>query len=86
MSFVCVSAPVTDSPRPQVPTVIVYGSEDHGLGQSSARVLSQIPGSEVVVVPGGGHPAYLHDRALWHRLLHNFARRLQPGPGPRAGV
>ena len=63
--------------RLQVPTAIVYGSEDHGLGESSMRVLSQIGGSSVVVVPGGGHPAYLHNPALWHRVLYNFARSLK---------
>ncbi|XP_043224956.1 protein ABHD14B-like isoform X2 [Amphibalanus amphitrite] len=62
----------------KVPTVIVYGSKDHDLGESSERVLSQIGGSSVVVVPGGGHPAYLHNPTLWHRVLYNFARRLQP--------
>lgn len=61
----------------KVPVAIVYGSEDRGLGASSLRVLSQIAGAYVVEIPGGGHPAYLHDPALWHRVLHNFASRLQ---------
>ncbi|KAF0310692.1 Protein ABHD14B [Amphibalanus amphitrite] len=68
----------TNAAEIKVPTVIVYGSKDHGLGESSERVLSQIGGSSVVVVPGGGHPAYLHNPTLWHRVLYNFARRLQP--------
>ncbi|XP_037070324.1 protein ABHD14B-like [Pollicipes pollicipes] len=60
----------------RVPTAIVYGSEDRGLGAASQRALSAIPTSTVAVIPGGGHPAYLHDPALWHRVLHNFAQSL----------
>ena len=72
---------VSDAARPaQVPTAIVYGSNDRGLGVSSLRALSALPRAMVAVIPGGSHPAYLDDPALWHLILYNFAGTLdQPG-------
>ena len=29
------------------------------------------------VLPGAGHPAYLDQPKLWHKLLHNFLVTLQ---------
>jgi len=60
----------------KVPTAIVYGSKDLGLGQQSRNHLSKLPNHREAVIQGGGHPAYLHDPQLWHLILSNFAKQL----------
>ena len=61
---------------PQVPTAIIYGSRDRGLGESSLKDLSQIKTATVGVIPNAGHAAYLDNPGLWHLMLHNFAKNL----------
>ena len=59
-------------PNFQIPTLIIYGSEDRNLGVESAKNLGHIPTSKTYVIPNAKHPAYLDDPALFHKLLYNF--------------
>ena len=55
----------------RVPMMIVVGE----LVQMEAReeVLRMIPtSSDVIIIPGASHAAYLHNPPLWHQLLFNF--------------
>jgi len=61
-----------------VPTMIVFGERDTGLGHQSRDNLVKIPTStQPQVLPGAGHPAYLDQPVLWHTLLFNFLKALQ---------
>jgi len=61
----------------QVPTMIVYGENDRGLGLSSKKNLLKLPNhTEPQVLPGASHPAYLDQPDLWHKLLYNFINKL----------
>lgn len=56
-----------------VPTLIVVGEKDTGLGRTSAKHLSQILSASLIqVFPNARHPCYLDDPDRWHRLLANF--------------
>ena len=55
-----------------VPTLIVYGELDKGLGERGARLLSNIPHSKTVVIPGGKHPCYLDNPDLFHSSILQF--------------
>ena len=73
--FVPVAPVATSSYRSQfsdvnVPTLIIVGELD---GRGSSKALRNIPtSSDIIVIPKGGHPAYLNAPELWHQLLHNF--------------
>jgi len=76
-------APVSTSegrlvfPNLQIPTMIVYGENDKGLGINSRNDLELIPTStKAQVLPNSGHPAYLDQPELWHQLLFNFIESL----------
>lgn len=56
-----------------VPALIVYGELDH-MGTKASELLSAIPGSEVMMVEGAGHPAYLDNPRLFHNKLVEFLR------------
>ena len=60
----------------QVPTVIVYGETDGGLGRESTKNLQQLPEVSVVEIPGAGHAAYMDHPELWHSILYNYLRSL----------
>ena len=65
-------------PELTLPTMIVLGELDTGLGPRSREDLSLIPSAtKPQVLPGAGHPAYLDQPQLWHKLLHNFLAGLQ---------
>lgn len=77
-------APVSTSqgravfPDLSLPTMIVFGERDTGLGHRSRDDLSLLPSAtQPQVLPGAGHPAYLDQPQLWHKLLHNFLVTLQ---------
>lgn len=56
-----------------IPTMIVYGENDRGLGESSRKNLISLPNStKPQVLPRASHPAYLDKPELWHQLLFNF--------------
>lgn len=59
-----------------VPTLIIYGEKDHGLGHRSRDDLLNIPTSQAVVLPNAGHPAYLDQPELFHKLLYNFIKQV----------
>ena len=60
-----------------VPTMIVYGSKDTGLGVTSAQNLKHIPTStEPQILSNARHPAYLDQPDVWHQLIYNFMLNL----------
>lgn len=56
-----------------IPALIVYGELDK-MGTNASELLSAIPGSEVLMIEGAGHPAYLDDPRLFHEKLLEFLR------------
>jgi pimeloyl-ACP methyl ester carboxylesterase len=81
--YVTVAPVATSSYQPSfyqaihVPTMIVYGENDRGLGVTSAQHLSVIPSSTLPqILPNARHPAYLDEPAHWHQLLYNFMLHL----------
>ena len=61
----------------KIPTMIVYGEKDAGLGKSSYNDLKEIATStKAQVLPEARHPAYLDQPEEWHKLLHNFLQLL----------
>lgn len=61
-----------------VPTMIVYGDQDTGLGVTSAKHLELIPTSTAPqVLVNSRHPAYLDQPEVWHQLIFNFMLHLQ---------
>lgn len=60
----------------QVPTLIIYGEKDTGLGHLSRDDLSNIPTSQAVELPGARHPAYLDQTNIFHTLLYNFIKQV----------
>ena len=61
----------------QVPTMIVYGDQDTGLGSTSARHLGDIPTATAPqILPNSRHPAYLDQPEIWHQLIYNFMLHL----------
>ena len=62
----------------KIPTMIVYGGKDTGLGTSSYKDLKEIATStKAQVLPEARHPAYLDQPEEWHNLLHNFLQLLK---------
>ncbi|XP_076045937.1 putative protein-lysine deacylase ABHD14B isoform X2 [Oratosquilla oratoria] len=61
----------------KVPTLILYGSKDQGLGHQSRDDLKAIATSQVVEIPDAGHPAYLSQPELFHTLLYNFIENIR---------
>jgi len=58
-----------------IPTLVVYGENDTGLGHRSRDDLAELPNStKPQVLPNAGHPAYLDQPELWHQLLFNFIK------------
>ncbi|XP_046881221.1 protein ABHD14B [Hypomesus transpacificus] len=56
----------------QAPALIVYGDQDHQLGEASLSHLRHFANHKVVVMKGAGHPCYLDDPATWHKALIDF--------------
>jgi len=62
----------------KVPTMIVYGERDTGLGTSSYNDLKNIQMStKPQILKDGKHPAYLDQPKEWHTLLYNFLKLLE---------
>jgi len=60
-----------------VPTLVVYGEKDRGLGEKGAAQLTKaIKATEPFVLKGAGHPAYLDQPDKWHQILLNFLKHL----------
>ena len=60
----------------QVPTLIVYGSTDTGLGEQSLKNLRGIPKSEIFKVDNAGHACYLDQPLVFHKHLKEFADKI----------
>ncbi len=61
----------------KVPTLIVWGSNDHIAPLSNAELLhSEIKGSRLLIIDGARHPAYLDNPVLWHSELTGFYERI----------
>lgn len=61
-----------------VPTMIVYGEADYGLGRESRRNLVGIPTStQPQELAKARHPAYLDQPQKWHQLIFNFLKALK---------
>ncbi|XP_053629167.1 putative protein-lysine deacylase ABHD14B isoform X2 [Cherax quadricarinatus] len=67
---------VPDASKLSVPTLIISGEKDQGLGHTSRDDLLNIPSSQHVEIPGAKHPAYLDDPILFHTLLYNFINQV----------
>lgn len=62
----------------QIPTMIVYGEKDTGLGTQSYNYLKMIKTStKPQILKDANHPAYLDQPEEWHTLLYNFLNILQ---------
>jgi hypothetical protein len=54
----------------------IYGSKDTKRLPDVAVLKSIFPNFGVTIVPGGGHPVYLHDPGLFNRLLIEVAHNI----------
>ena len=64
-------------PSVTIPTMIVMGERDTGIGSRSRDDLSLIPtATKPQVLPSAGHPAYLDQPDMWHTLIYNFIKAL----------
>ena len=62
----------------KVPTMIVYGENDSGLGTRSYNDLKNISTStKPQILKDASHPAYLDQPEEWHTLLYNFLKLLE---------
>jgi pimeloyl-ACP methyl ester carboxylesterase len=62
-------------PLVKAPTLLVWGDLDHDTPLSSGRLMqSRIPGSELVVLEGGGHFAYAEQYAKFRLHMLRFLR------------
>nr|CAH0104648.1 unnamed protein product [Daphnia galeata] len=64
----------------QVPTILIYGDRDTGLGPTSHRDLKTIPNFQAFILPKAGHAAYLDQPDQFHTLLYNFAKKIDSFP------
>ena len=57
----------------KVPTLIVWGANDHIAPMSNAELLhAEIKGTRLLIIDGARHPAYLDNPGLWHTELLGF--------------
>lgn len=60
-----------------LPVLIIWGDDDPVVPVENAHILdSVLANSEVVILPGGGHPTYLNQTATFHRHLVRFLENL----------
>ncbi|MDY6986897.1 MAG: alpha/beta hydrolase [Thermodesulfobacteriota bacterium] len=60
----------------RVPCLILWGSNDAIAPLASARLLhGRIPGAELRIFDGAGHPCYLDQPDLWHEELLSFLHK-----------
>ncbi|WP_300674861.1 alpha/beta hydrolase, partial [Desulfoluna sp.] len=59
------------------PFLIIWGDDDPIVPMENAHILdSVLADSEVVIIPGGGHPTYLNQTETFHRHLVRFLEKL----------
>jgi len=69
----------------RVPVVVVAGDRDRLVPvEHSEELAAQIPGSELLRVPGAGHAVILERPELVNRAISELAARSAAGAGPRA--
>jgi pimeloyl-ACP methyl ester carboxylesterase len=72
-------------PEVDVPTLVVAGERDSFTPMAlSIRMHAEIPGSEMLVVPGGTHVAPIEQRELVGSRLEQFLGERVPAAAPRA--
>ncbi|MCG8471556.1 MAG: alpha/beta hydrolase [Desulfobacterales bacterium] len=60
-----------------LPFLIIWGDDDPIVPVENANMLdSLLTNSEVVILPGGGHPTYLNQTDTFHRHLMRFLEKL----------
>lgn len=60
-------------------TLIIWGENDQISDPRNGVLLHEsIPGSRLVVFSGAKHPCYLEQPELWHKILLNFAKNINP--------
>ncbi|CAH1787297.1 unnamed protein product [Owenia fusiformis] len=83
LGFIPVAPVGTDNYKPvqynrcQLPTMIVYGDQDSGLGLTSLGNLRNLPNSEIFPIKGGSHPCYLDEPEYWNKLVYNFLLEIE---------
>lgn len=61
-----------------IPVMIVYGENDQlPICPESKKNLSQTPNHVIQCFKDGGHPCYLNDPDLWHKLLYSFLNKME---------
>lgn len=63
----------------QVPTLLIYGSNDKKLGPKSQKYLKSIPNFQTIIFEGAGHAAYLDQPDRFHKVLYNFIKKIETG-------
>lgn len=72
---------VAPDPPLKCPALVITGDEDHGNSPEMAHAIAaEIPGTEVVVLPGLRHMALAEDPDAVNRPLRRFLDRLEPSP------
>jgi hypothetical protein len=56
-------------------TVVVLGEQDSGFAGSTRELADEIPGAELVVIPGAGHAAYEDDPAAFLEAMQPLLGR-----------
>ncbi|CAJ0959427.1 unnamed protein product [Ranitomeya imitator] len=60
----------------QVPTLIVYGTEDTNLGSQSLESLQRLPNHTLSPIKGAGHACYMDRPEEFHTALLMFLSKL----------
>jgi pimeloyl-ACP methyl ester carboxylesterase len=58
------------------PTTVIVGENDHGLREASDVMAQEIPGAELVVIPGAGHGPQEDDPAAWLEAVEKHLSRV----------
>jgi pimeloyl-ACP methyl ester carboxylesterase/predicted glycosyltransferase len=65
------------------PVLAVHGDRDMISPVSRAHRIAELTGGECVIIAGGGHIPLARDPVKVNHLIHDFATRVAPAPGPR---
>jgi abhydrolase domain-containing protein 14 len=57
---------------PQIPTMVVFGTNDNTIGPGSTRDLRELANAELFPMENAGHACYMNQPEQWHYLLVNF--------------
>ena len=71
---------VAPDPPITAPTLVMTGAEDHGNSPAMSRAIAaEIPGAELVILPGLRHMALAEAPELFNAKLLHFLKRVQGG-------